>query len=151
MSRSGLCEYDGDDQWAFIRHRGAVRSAIRGARGQKLLRELLAALEAMPERRLIADDWESEDGEACALIVLGRARGVDLTAVDPEDPDAISNVLDVAPVLIQEILWMNDDDARYSSPEQRWKLVHNWVERHVVGLKQMARTSWPHDDMGSPA
>jgi hypothetical protein len=53
MSRSGYCE-DMDDQWAHIRWRGAVTSAIRGRRGQAFLREMLAALDAMPEKRLVA-------------------------------------------------------------------------------------------------
>ena len=55
MSRSGYVDGD-DDQWASIRYRGAVKSAIRGRRGQAFLREMLAALDAMPEKRLIAGD-----------------------------------------------------------------------------------------------
>ena len=53
MSRSGYVD-DMCDQWAMIRYRGAVRSAIRGRRGQAFLREMLAALDAMPEKRLTA-------------------------------------------------------------------------------------------------
>jgi len=55
MSRSGYTE-DNDDQWALIRWRGAVKSAMRGKRGQAFLRELLAALDAMSVKRLIAND-----------------------------------------------------------------------------------------------
>lgn len=53
MSRSGYVD-DMGDQWAMIRYRGAVSSAIRGRRGQAFLREMLAALDAMPEKRLIS-------------------------------------------------------------------------------------------------
>lgn len=53
MSRSGYVD-DMCDQWALIRYRGAVSSAIRGKRGQAFLREMLAALDAMPEKRLIS-------------------------------------------------------------------------------------------------
>lgn len=53
MSRSGYTD-DTEDQWSLIRYRGAVASAIRGARGQAFLREMLTALDAMPEKRLIS-------------------------------------------------------------------------------------------------
>lgn len=56
MSRSGYSEdWDGEN-WTFIRWRGAVKSALRGKRGQAFLREALAALDAMPEKRLITHD-----------------------------------------------------------------------------------------------
>ena len=48
MSRSGYSD-DIDDNWAHIMWRGRVASSIRGKRGQAMLRELLAALDAMPE------------------------------------------------------------------------------------------------------
>ena len=54
MSRSGY--HDGIDQWDLIRWRGAVASAIRGKRGQAFLREMLDALDALPEPKLIAHD-----------------------------------------------------------------------------------------------
>ena len=46
MSRSGY----GDDigQWDLIRWRGAVQSAMCGKRGQAFLKEMLAALDALP-------------------------------------------------------------------------------------------------------
>lgn len=48
MSRS---EYSENlDSWSLIRWRGQVVSAIRGKRGQAFLRELVDALEAMPEK-----------------------------------------------------------------------------------------------------
>jgi len=53
MSRSGYVD-DMSDEWAAIRYRGAVSSAVRGKRGQAFLREMLAALDAMPEKRLAA-------------------------------------------------------------------------------------------------
>jgi hypothetical protein len=53
VSRSGYVD-DMCDEWALIRYRGAVASAIRGKRGQAFLREMLAALDAMPEKRLTA-------------------------------------------------------------------------------------------------
>ena len=50
MSRSDYSK-DGDSQELAL-WRGAVRSAINGARGQAMLRELAPALDAMPKKTL---------------------------------------------------------------------------------------------------
>lgn len=55
MSRSGYTD-DDDDPLATGRWRAQVRSAIRGKRGQAFLRELIAALDAMPEKALITEN-----------------------------------------------------------------------------------------------
>ncbi|KGX48418.1 hypothetical protein [Burkholderia pseudomallei] len=69
MSRSGYSD-DGDN-WSVIRWRGAVNSAIKGARGQEFLRDLAATLDAMPDKRLIDNEFRNSNGEFCALGVLG--------------------------------------------------------------------------------
>lgn len=59
MSRSGYVDdMDVDDALAHGRWRAQVASATRGKRGQKLLRDLLSALDAMPEKRLVAYELE---------------------------------------------------------------------------------------------
>lgn len=132
MSRSGYVD-DWDDDWALIRYRGAVASATRGRRGQRLLRDLLAALNALPEKRLIAGDL-ARDGEVCALGALGRARGLDLCEVDPEDPDAVAALFDVAPALAREIVYENDEGSFASeTPEARFRRVRRWVEEQLRG------------------
>ena len=69
MSRSGYTDdYDG---WDLIRWRGAVHSAIRGRRGQAALREIIAALDALPEKWLAANSLETADGDYCTLGALG--------------------------------------------------------------------------------
>ena len=71
MSRSGYID-DFDDQWSLICWRGAVKSAIRGKRGQSFLRELRDALDAMPIKKLISDDLV-RDGEVCAIGAVADA------------------------------------------------------------------------------
>src|SRR5690348_2829748 len=96
MSRSGYS--DSLDQWDLIRWRGAVASAIRGKRGQAFLREALAALDALPEKRLVAgelvvaegDDGIAAEANACLLGAVGLRRRMDLRGVDPEDRDRIA-------------------------------------------------------------
>lgn len=106
MSRSG---YTDDCEGAELAMwRGAVASAIRGKRGQALLRETLAALDAMPVKELIAHDLVQE-GDFCTLGVVGKARGIDLVKLDPEDRHGIAEAFGIAPALAAEIVFMNDD------------------------------------------
>lgn len=134
MSRSGYYD-DIDDNWQMIRWRGMVASAIRGKRGQKLLSDLLAALDAMPAKALIAHELETKDGDVCALGALGKARGIDMSKMDPED---VAAAFDVATPLAQEIVYMNDEynDSKWDeatkrsvdiSPEERWIRMRAWV------------------------
>ena len=132
MSRSGYSD-DYDSEWSLICWRGQVASAIRGKRGQAFLRELLDALEAMPDKRLIADDFR-RDGEVCALGAVAVKRGRPDIGQDPEDYDGIATDLGIAPQLVQEIEFVNDeldDYYRKATPEQRWQKVHDWAESQI--------------------
>lgn len=126
MSRSGYSE--DLDNWDLIKWRGQVVSAIRGRRGQTFLRDMLAALEALPQKRLIADDLIDTSGEVCAMGALGLARGVDLSRLDPEDPDQIARAFDIASQLAQEVAYENDEYFRRESPEQRYERMHKWIQ-----------------------
>lgn len=128
MSRHGYS--DDLDNWELIRYRGSVASAIRGKRGQSFLREMLEALDALPEPRLIHNELVNADGEHCALGSVGRKRGVDLTQLDPEDPDTLADVFGIASVLIREIEYENDD-YHHETPEDRFKRVRAWVVKHI--------------------
>lgn len=121
MSRSGYTD-DGD----YAMWRGQVASAVRGRRGQAFLRDLLRALDEMPERRLIANDLR-RDGEVCAIGSLGAVRGVDLESLDPEDYDSVAAAFDVAQQLVREVAFVNDEDHPRATPEERWQNVRSWV------------------------
>ena len=126
MSRSGYSE-DLDDNWQLIRWRGMVASAIRGKRGQKFLADLLAALDSMPEKRLIADELEAK-GEVCAIGALGLTRGIDMNAIDPEDPPQVALAFDIAECLAQEVVYENDEGSWHDeTPEKRWIRMRKWV------------------------
>lgn len=128
MSRCGYVEYL--DNWTLIRWRGQVASATRGKRGQAMLKELLEALDAMPEKRLIAHDLE-RDGEFCTLGVLGAKRGIPLHKLDTWDYDGIAGEFNIAPPLVQEIEYMNDEWCENMTPEQRWEKMRDWVEQQI--------------------
>lgn len=132
MSRSGYSE-DIDDMWAHIRWRGMVASATRGKRGQAFFREMLAALDAMPEKRLITNELE-QDGAVCAIGAVGKARGVDMSAIDPEDSSTVADTFGIAVCLAQEIVYMNDeafDNYWCKTPEERWLKMRQWVAFNI--------------------
>jgi hypothetical protein len=135
MSRSGYS--DDCDNWDLIRWRGAVASAIRGKRGQSFLKEMLTALDALPEKRLIAEELE-KDGEVCALGVIGRARGIDMSQLDPEDYGAVSIAFGIPRALAQEIMFVNDDYLwwKEATPEKRFATVRKWVEKKLITAEQ---------------
>ena len=136
MSRSGYND-DCDDQWATIRWRGAVQSAIRGKRGQTFFRELLDALDAMPAKRLIANDLVREDStgfeNVCALGALGKARGVNMERLDPDDPETVAGTFNIADALAREVVFENDEGVYWKreTPEQRWMRVRSWVASQI--------------------
>jgi hypothetical protein len=136
MSRSGYS--DGCDGWDLIRWRGAVKQAIHGKRGQQFLREMLTALDALPEKRLISDLLE-DGGEVCAIGSVGVKRGVDLKKLDPENPDGIAAAFGISAALVQEIEFINDDDFDYgrkTTPEQRFQAVRAWVVEQLAPPKR---------------
>lgn len=131
MSRSGYNE-DIDNMWDLIRYRGQVASAIKGKRGQAFLREMIAALDAMPEKRLIAHELR-KGGEVCALGSVGVKRGIELEKLDPDDYDTLSGVFGIAHQLVQEIEFENDEVGSYKeTPELRWQRIHNWASRNLI-------------------
>lgn len=118
------------DQWDLIRWRGAVASAIRGKRGQALLREMRDAMDAMPEKRLISHDLVNEDGERCALGCVAVARGIDVSRVDPEEPEQVAAAFGVSEALVREIAFENDEYGR--TPEERFTDMRKWIERRIT-------------------
>lgn len=134
MSRSGYSD-DCDDQWALIRWRGAVNSAIRGKRGQSFLREMLTSMDALPEPKLVAMELE-EGGQVCAIGSVGRARKIDMSKIDPEDYSRVARAFGISEALAQEIVWMNDESGPWQeTPENRFLRMRRWIERNLSKAK----------------
>ena len=132
MSRSGYS--DDLSSWDLIMYRGAVSSAIRGKRGQTLLRDLAVALDAMEPRRLITDELESQ-GEYCALGVVGGYREINMQGLDFDDSDRVAKSFNIANALAREIVFINDEaywQAGTETPEQRWYRVRAWVDEQLI-------------------
>ena len=140
MSRSGYSDSDDyGDLWATIRWRGAVKSALRGKSGQKFLRELIAALDALPVPALAAGSLQTADGEFCALGAVGRARKLDMAwaAEREEDGDDLSEDVacefSIARAMAAEIMHLNDEGGAYDeTPRRRWERMRTWALRHLA-------------------
>jgi hypothetical protein len=162
MSRAGY--YDDDDPLAMGRWRAAVRSAMRGKRGQAFFKEALAALDAMPDKRLIAgylvvdgdqipygdkpdiivgaDELVDRQGvpmpmgAVCLLGAVGQARGLDMTDLDPEDIETVAPTFGLADAMTREIVYWNDEGGdRGETPEQRWKRMRAWIAKQITAEK----------------
>lgn len=138
MGRSGYSE-----DWCYENpgelnlYRGNVDRAIAGKRGQRLLRDLIAALDELPKKELIDGELEIVDGQlagsVCALGAVGRRRGIDMTDLDPYDAQAVAEAFDIAEPLAREIVDINDDvifDFRQPEVERqkRWRYVRTWAQ-----------------------
>lgn len=158
MSRAGYSD-DIDDPLVLGRWRAAVNSAIRGKRGQEFLREALAALDAMPDKRLISGHlvfdgwqgpWNGEEvivggdvttdrrgvpmpvGSVCLLGAVGRARGLEMDGLDPDDIETVAPTFGIADAMAREIVYWNDEGGHWSeTPEQRWTRMRAWVAAQI--------------------
>lgn len=139
MSRSG---YSDDGEYVALWRR-AVENAIAGRRGQAFLRDLVATLDAMPVKGLVANDFQRADGAFCTLGALGNARGIDLTGFDDRcgdvDHDKVGRAFNIAPSLTQEVMFVNDDDFAYNfrsreqeTPEHRWERMRAWAVSNLA-------------------
>lgn len=157
MSRSGYI--DDSEDWQRIRWRGQVASATRGKRGQRLLRDLLSALDAMPEKSLVASELETRDGDVCTLGALGKVRGIDMSKIDPEEPEQVAAAFDIAEPLAREIVYMNDEyyhgiwnesTKRYDAitPEQRWTKMRAWVAAQITAPEASGQVPAPQGKEG---
>lgn len=175
MSRSGYSD-DCDDQWQFALWRGTVKRSLRGKRGQTFLKELLSALDAMPEKKLVrnvlevdgfagryedaiivgADSLVSEDGtvsaigDVCAIGAVGRARGVDMSKLDPEDIETVAETFGISGAMAREIVYWNDEGSSRETPEARYQRMRAWVVNQITP-SQDAATPPTLGDSVSPA
>lgn len=129
MSRSGY-SYDCEN---LALYRASVERAMHGKRGQAFLRELVAALDAMPEKALIAHELVNESGACCAIGAVCKARSLDVGTVDCYDPDSVARAIGVARSMAAEIEFMNDEWGNQDeTPAQRWERMRKWASYNIA-------------------
>lgn len=131
MSRSGYNE-GCSSEWELICWRGAVTKAIKGKRGQAFLKEMLTCLDAMSDKKLIKEELITPDGEVCAIGSVMKARGIDVTHVDVENAEHIAHLTGIAPALVREIEFINDEQWPHNvSDELRFERIYDWVVSQI--------------------
>lgn len=140
MSRSGYNDYFNDEIWQMICWRGAVKSAIRGRRGQAFLVEMLHALDSLPEKRLVSGDLQDAHGAVCAIGAVGVSRGMAVSKLDPEDYSSVAAEFNISEALTREIVFENDEVSSRETPEQRFERMRQWVESLVLDQSPDDRT-----------
>lgn len=130
MSRSGYS----DDCDNIELYRAAVNRALRGKRGQAFLRELATEMDAMPEKVLFAGELVNEHGECCTIGVVCKARQLDVSHLDVDDPETVARAVGIARSMAAEIEYMNDEAYWKGGelPNERWKRMRKWVEDNLV-------------------
>ena len=130
MSRSGYSE--GCD---FLElYRANVDKAVKGKRGQKFLREMATAMDEMPLKRLINYELINKKGEVCAIGVICKSRGLDVSKIDAGNPERVGKLVGIAKAMAAEIEYENDEGIGSSTetPEQRWVRMRKWVSESII-------------------
>ena len=135
MSRSGYDDGWDDDSNISMCWPSIVRRAKRGVRGQLFFRALVAALDRMPVKELIAEKIVDNDGSCCTLGVLVRHRP-EARDLDPEEydhHDDLAGMLGIAPALVREVEYINDEyGPREETPAERWTRIRGWAEMQIL-------------------
>lgn len=134
------------------------RRSLRGKAGQHALRELEAALLALPEKRLIKDLLTDHEGGVCAVACYAKHKGLDLSTFDPEDEsDEVGIAAGMPRLVAWQVVALNDitldtvweraegplrrHEATYQggiplvrdmTPEERYEKVLAWVRRQIA-------------------
>ena len=132
MSRSGYND-DYDDIGSLNLYRANVDRALSGKRGQAFLREMVAALDAMPVKELVADELVRDATHVCAIGAVAVARKVDVSGLDVTDQDAVAKAFGIARAMAAEIAYENDESGRAETPAQRWERMRAWARGQIVG------------------
>lgn len=133
-----------------------MECSLRGKKGQAVLKELEAALVALPEKRLIEGALYL-DGQVCALGALMLKRETDKRKSGLEPwfaavlavawlqkvsnkcgVDSYQAVLEAQKylhttrALAARIAFSNDEDCQAATPEVRYEKMLAWVRREIV-------------------
>lgn len=129
MSRSGYSE----DCEHLALWRGTVTRAINGKRGQAFLREMAAALDAMPVKELVADVVVRDNEHVCAIGAVAVARKLDVSDLDIYDGEEVGKKFGIARHLACEIAYENDERGPYKgeTPAERWTRMRAWVAANL--------------------
>ena len=106
--------------------------SLRGKQGQVELKELRAALLDLPDKRLLYELLEDDEGGVCAIGVYGKRKGVDLSKFDVDsDTDEVVIAGGMPKLVAWKVVEMNDLQFDTVTPEQRYVNMLAWVESKI--------------------
>lgn len=130
IDEEGDAEEDFPGQAAFY-HANTARS-LQGKKGQASLRELEQALLALPEKRLVSGEFETPEGEVCAIGALKRFKGVEHVEHDPStDMDLVGEELGMPRLVAWMVVARNDHSFEDLNDDERYRAMLGWV-RHQL-------------------
>lgn len=145
MSRSGYSD-DGEDSGLWL-YRANVDRAIAGKRGQKFLRDLVEALDAMSIKELIEGVLQEDDPiafidsdgrllpaqvQVCAIGSVGLWRGMDMSELNPDYTDVVAKAFGIGEMLVRETVYENDEGSyNRETPAQRWQRMRDWAVKNL--------------------
>lgn len=107
--------------------------SMRGKNGQEELRVLRSALLALPDKRLIVNALEDDDGGVCAIAAYGKFKGLDLSKFDVDyDSDEVGIAAGMPKLVAWKVVEMNDMELSHVTPEQRHAKMLAWVESRII-------------------
>jgi hypothetical protein len=112
--------------------------SLHGKSGQRALRDLEAALLALPDKRLIVGLLTDDEGGVCAVGAYAQYKGVDLLQYDPEDSAELVGMAAGMPRLVAWAVVEHNDfifDRDDPTPEERYTRVLHWV-RHLLAPRE---------------
>lgn len=136
---------------------GNCQRSLKGRAGQAALRELEAALLALPDKRLIAEELMDDNGAVCGIGAVAKFRGViteEMRAQGEHDMEGVGVDLGMPRLVAWKIVEMNDlqfsgtnllfaegpyrwpAEQPYAyievTPEQRYERMLKWVREQIT-------------------
>lgn len=137
MSRIGYTDEE-DYPGQFGLWQGNCQRSLKGKQGQVILRELEAALLALPSKRLIAKSLVDQHGEVCAIGALANWRGEitdEMIGQGEYDMEAVGERLGMPRLVAWKVVEVNDiqlvgNDLVFCEGPYRWpsEQPHAYVE-----------------------
>ena len=72
----------------------------------------------------------------CALGAVGKARGLDMSKLAPEDIESVAAFFEIPRALAAEVVYMNDEGLFFRmDADLRYRKMREWIEKLISGGK----------------
>jgi len=103
----------------------SLERSINSKRGQAFLRELILALNALPEKILIYGDFENSDGY-CVMGACLKYRNLNVREIDDSN-EGLGSIFNIHTEFIEKVIDVNDSPRIIETQTKRWHRVRDWA------------------------